>query len=92
MKRKRRKNVSTSLPSYDSPNHWKPHSATWENAQAFKTYWKKKVTALGRNFTPVYEKYKVIMEQAEQDPNADYEAISKALYADMHTVWDIINE
>ena len=41
--------MSTSLPSYDSPNHWKPHSATWENAQAFKTYWKKKVTALGKN-------------------------------------------
>ena len=44
------------------------------------------------HLTPVYEKYKLIMEQAEQDPNTDYEAISKALYADMHAVWDIINQ
>ncbi|MGL4344992.1 MAG: amidase domain-containing protein [Cellulosilyticaceae bacterium] len=35
---------SSSLPNYDSPNHWRPHSGTWENASLFREYWKNQAT------------------------------------------------
>lgn len=41
---------SSSLPSYESTSHWRPHSATWENATYFKKYWKPRAQAIwGRN-------------------------------------------
>ena len=34
------KKKSSSLPKYYSEKHWRPHSATWENATYFRKYWK----------------------------------------------------
>lgn len=36
------KKKSSTLPSYDNIDYWRPHSATWENANYFKKYWKKR--------------------------------------------------
>ena len=35
---------SSSLPSYGSTKHWRPHSYTWENATGFRKYWKEQAT------------------------------------------------
>lgn len=45
------KTRSSSLPSYNSTNHWRPHSATWENANYFKKYWTKKVVSASKDIT-----------------------------------------
>lgn len=45
------KKVSTKLPSYTDTNYWKPHSATWENANYFKKYWTQKVVSKGKSIS-----------------------------------------
>lgn len=45
------KKKSSTLPSYDNINYWRPHSATWENANYFKKYWIKKVVSAGKNIS-----------------------------------------
>ena len=42
------KKISSSLPSYEDTNYWRPHSATWENANYFKKYWKNRVESTGK--------------------------------------------
>ena len=45
------KKVSSNLPSYSDTNYWRPHSATWENANYFKKYWIKKVQSKGKDIS-----------------------------------------
>ena len=45
-----------------------------------------------KHLTPVYEKYKAVMEEADRHPDADYKEISRSLYAEMQVVWEIINK
>ncbi len=44
------KTPSSTLPSYTSTSHWRPHSATWENATYWRKYWKDKTSRCGREF------------------------------------------
>ena len=52
------KKSSTKLPSYTNENYWRPHSATWENANYFKRYWKKKVVSKGKNISKLTDSQK----------------------------------
>ena len=45
------KKISSTLPSYTNTNYWRPHSATWENANYFKKYWKNNVESIGKDIS-----------------------------------------
>lgn len=53
------KTISSTLPSYADTNYWRPHSATWENANYFKKYWKSRVASSGKSLSGLLttEKY-----------------------------------
>ena len=52
------KKKSSSLPKYYSEKHWRPHSATWENATYFKKYWSKRVVCAGKEISSLNDKQK----------------------------------
>lgn len=54
------KKRSSTLPNYYSTKHWRPHSATWENANYFRKYWGVKVDNTGKNITNLSKKEKLV--------------------------------
>ena len=53
------KKRSSTLPDYYSTKHWRPHSATWENANYFRKYWRAKVANTGKNIKNLSKKEKL---------------------------------
>ena len=43
--------ICVNIVTSDNIDYWRPHSATWENANYFKKYWIKKVVSAGKNIS-----------------------------------------